>query len=222
MHIKNLPWVQDIIKNADDVVILCTYQAKEDAAEPEKFVAMRELIEKKFPNRNIQLLRQNYSLEDSEFPMPGDKVYFFKPQDELVLGCFDPDFALSHFAQFVYHCESHWKETPIRDLLDRDGIYTDDDLNKYQPRETFVGPPRMEYPSYWQMIKSLFRTGKNVIVQGIQDRKVFATDKLQQQRLDICRDCENWVPNSNRCTKCGCGMNDKVKFIASDCPIGKW
>lgn len=222
MHINNLPWVQDIIKNADDVVILCTYQAKDDAAEPDNFIAMRELIEKKFPDRNIQLLKQNYSLEESEFPMPGEKVYFFMPQSELVLGCFAPEFALSHFAQFVYHCESLWKETPIRELLDRDGIYTEDDLIKDQPQETPADPMRMAYPSYWQMAKSLFKTGKNVIVQGIQNRKIFAPEKLQEQRLDICRGCENWVPNANKCTKCGCGMTDKVKFIASDCPIGKW
>lgn len=222
MIIKNLTWVQEIIQNAEDVIIFCIYNNTNEDYEPDSFIRLREILDKKFNGRKIQLLKQNYKLETAEFPMPAEKVYFFHPKNEMVLGCFSPEFALAHLTQMIYHAESLWKKRPIRELLDRDGIYTDEDLKRYQPEDVHGHPIEVEYPSYWSMAKTLYRTGKDVLIQGIKNRKVFATDKLQAERLDTCRGCDYFVPNSNRCTKCGCAMEQKVKLIAAECPIGKW
>jgi len=46
-------------------------------------------------------------------------------------------------------------------------------------------------------------------------------DVSAQARFDICKDCP-FLKDSNKCRKCGCFMNIKVKVKGATCPIGKW
>lgn len=41
-------------------------------------------------------------------------------------------------------------------------------------------------------------------------------------RLDICKKCEFFNKNSERCGKCGCYMAVKTYLKAERCPVGKW
>lgn len=42
------------------------------------------------------------------------------------------------------------------------------------------------------------------------------------ERMNICKQCEFFVQNSQRCRKCGCFLQAKVLFRSQSCPIGKW
>ena len=223
-----LPWIEEKIASAEDVVVL--YVTTADHGEevvPEVAKVMRGIVKDRFPERSIEVYHQVYAMEDATFPLPAERVYFFQPNDNHVIACLEPTYAIQNLAQYIYHTESVWKKIHIRDLLDRDKIFTDEDMQKFQPAaqkspDDIIRLQAEEYPSVWSMFKSFFGTGRKVIMQGIKDRKVFAKPDVVEKRLDMCRECEHFVPGSNRCKKCGCGMDGKARFLASECPIGNW
>jgi hypothetical protein len=53
-----------------------------------------------------------------------------------------------------------------------------------------------------------------------------ATEAEQARRLEVCRACEWFVPESVRCRHmgCGCYLTVKVKLLTSHCPLSspKW
>lgn len=223
-----LPWVEEKIASVNDVLLLFVSALNYgEKVEPEFYKTMKDIVAKRFADRNITVLYHIYDQETIGFPYPADKIYVFHPGNNTVLACLDPVYAVQNLVQYVYHAESVWKKIPIRDLLDRDKIFTDEDLQKDMPVATkspddIIRLQAEEYPTVWAMIKNFFGTGRKVIVQGIKDRKVFAKKDVVDQRLSVCRGCEHFVAGNNRCKQCGCGMDGKAKFLAAECPIGKW
>jgi len=43
-----------------------------------------------------------------------------------------------------------------------------------------------------------------------------------EKRMEICKSCDRFQDTVKICKECGCFMPIKVKFIASECPLGKW
>ena len=41
-------------------------------------------------------------------------------------------------------------------------------------------------------------------------------------RLNICKDCPEFIKLTSQCKKCGCIMSLKTKLEKAECPIGKW
>jgi len=68
------------------------------------------------------------------------------------------------------------------------------------------------------LAKFTFEVVKDVV--SLNGTPVLSTEEEQQERLSICKMCESL--RQNRCRQCGCYMNAKVKFTASQCPIQKW
>lgn len=40
--------------------------------------------------------------------------------------------------------------------------------------------------------------------------------------LAICRSCDFWIAEKERCGKCGCFAAFKARLATETCPIGKW
>jgi len=49
-----------------------------------------------------------------------------------------------------------------------------------------------------------------------------APKSMQQERLNICKQCDQYFQMTNMCMKCACVVPLKVKFIAALCPLHKW
>jgi len=49
-------------------------------------------------------------------------------------------------------------------------------------------------------------------------------DSVMDERLDLCRACDYFREEGNRCThtKCGCFLKIKTHYAPMRCPIGKW
>jgi hypothetical protein len=47
-------------------------------------------------------------------------------------------------------------------------------------------------------------------------------ESQSEQRMKICKDCDQFQPLLQRCAVCGCLMPLKVLFDDSVCPKGKW
>ena len=75
---------------------------------------------------------------------------------------------------------------------------------------------------------SAFKMGRNLASDTWKSMKAFARGKEVMtsadkafERLEICKGCEFYT-EEKRCTKCGCFMEVKTHFEASECPIKKW
>jgi len=47
-------------------------------------------------------------------------------------------------------------------------------------------------------------------------------DSERQRRLDICTQCEFYVPAVVSCSKCWCFLPVKSDFVVSKCPMKRW
>jgi len=75
-----------------------------------------------------------------------------------------------------------------------------------------------QLPSTTQMAKNLATATKDHIKGGL---KTVSEEEIKQ-RLEICGDCEHYVPHSARCKLCGCFTKFKAKLKSGGCPINKW
>ena len=50
----------------------------------------------------------------------------------------------------------------------------------------------------------------------------FVPAEISDERLNICKSCEEFEHTLSRCKKCGCFMIAKTKVARAKCPIGKW
>jgi hypothetical protein len=73
-------------------------------------------------------------------------------------------------------------------------------------------------PSMFQMAKNLAGSMKDAAKDGFTTNDVDETER----RMEICRGCEFYIPDQNRCSKCGCKMAFKSKLRSAHCPVGKW
>jgi hypothetical protein len=46
--------------------------------------------------------------------------------------------------------------------------------------------------------------------------------EVQEQRMDMCLQCEHLFRPTKQCKKCGCFMGIKTWVRDLECPIGKW
>jgi hypothetical protein len=83
-----------------------------------------------------------------------------------------------------------------------------------------------EYPSLVQQAKNLAKFTVDVVkdqVIGSETNSVlYASDTVYEQRLGVCKGCEYYDVEQNRCKHCGCWLKYKARFSAGQCPIGKW
>jgi hypothetical protein len=49
-----------------------------------------------------------------------------------------------------------------------------------------------------------------------------ATEEIEKERLDICKNCPSYRRFAKQCKECGCVMPAKVKLAEAFCPLGKW
>ena len=74
-----------------------------------------------------------------------------------------------------------------------------------------------QYPSLIQQAKNLAQFTSDVVNDP---NKV--DDAVYEQRLDVCKSCNFYDVEQNRCMQCGCWLNYKARYSAGQCPIGKW
>ena len=56
----------------------------------------------------------------------------------------------------------------------------------------------------------------------LQNKELLATEAQYDDRLNICKTCEYFRADINRCSKCGCKTQYKLKLKTESCPVNKW
>lgn len=77
-------------------------------------------------------------------------------------------------------------------------------------------------PSIPEMAKNLSASLLNNIKSVAAGNSLSVSPIEAESRLAICRGCEFFNSQSERCNKCGCKMAIKTYLKAEKCPIGKW
>jgi len=65
------------------------------------------------------------------------------------------------------------------------------------------------------------RFGKSAINHA-KDGFKKVDDDLYNQRIEICKGCEFFNAESDRCKKCGCFLKIKASWNSEKCPLDKW
>lgn len=77
-------------------------------------------------------------------------------------------------------------------------------------------------PPLVKQIKSFGRSMAKWAISGFKK----TSDKVYNQRLEICKGCEFWDKEAflgtGRCLECGCSTKAKLRLKTEKCPIGKW
>lgn len=81
------------------------------------------------------------------------------------------------------------------------------------------------YPPLSQQVKNLAKFTFKLInyIQENEDHKsLISPDRVYNERIEICRSCEKYDKEQNRCFECGCYLPAKAKAIFEECPLNKW
>lgn len=81
-----------------------------------------------------------------------------------------------------------------------------------------------EYPSLPEQTKNLAQFGWDMLqhVYKNQNKTLFVSDEIYNERTKICSECDRFDPEQNRCKECGCFIPAKAKMILDSCPLEKW
>tara|TARA_R110002020_G_scaffold115102_7_gene264751 strand:- start:434 stop:814 length:381 start_codon:yes stop_codon:yes gene_type:complete len=52
--------------------------------------------------------------------------------------------------------------------------------------------------------------------------KLKTSNKVYNERIDICKGCKFFRKSVSQCKKCGCFMKIKAAIAFTRCPVGKW
>jgi hypothetical protein len=77
-------------------------------------------------------------------------------------------------------------------------------------------------PSLTDMAKGFVGSAKDIISGVVAGEGLIASDEVYNHRMKVCGGCEFFIKEDKRCSKCGCFMEAKSKFIKTNCPMDKW
>jgi hypothetical protein len=80
----------------------------------------------------------------------------------------------------------------------------------------------IEYPSVPEMGANLAKFAFDLIKKSMKGDSLFVSEEVALERMSICKTCEYYDPEQNRCKHCGCLLEYKVKWALDGCPIEKW
>lgn len=67
-----------------------------------------------------------------------------------------------------------------------------------------------------EMVGGVFKTGYQAITTGR------TSEAKREARYSECQKCEHFIPDSKRCSLCGCFMEAKTWIEGASCPAEKW
>lgn len=73
-------------------------------------------------------------------------------------------------------------------------------------------------PNILEQVINLGKAALGHLMSGMKE----ASLDLIQKRLDICKECEKYNPEKEKCSECGCYLSIKTSWDEQKCPLGKW
>ena len=79
-------------------------------------------------------------------------------------------------------------------------------------------PKENQLPSMGEQVKNFAGSFFKHMLTGFGK----VDEPTYNDRLDKCVNCEFFMANIGRCSKCGCPCATKASWKSSSCPVGKW
>lgn len=67
----------------------------------------------------------------------------------------------------------------------------------------------------WEVLNTVGHNGE-------QNNHLLVTKEVADARMEICKKCDSYDSEENRCFECGCWLKQKVRFAFDSCPLKKW
>jgi len=78
------------------------------------------------------------------------------------------------------------------------------------------------YPPLTEQGKNLAAFSWELLKKAITDGGLLVSDEVREKRMKICKNCEKYDSENNRCFECGCLLEFKAKYALDSCPLKKW
>lgn len=79
-----------------------------------------------------------------------------------------------------------------------------------------------QYPSLPEQGANLSKFVFEILRKSMKGDALMVSEEIASQRLEVCKTCEYYDAEQNRCRHCGCLLEHKVKWALDGCPIEKW
>lgn len=79
-----------------------------------------------------------------------------------------------------------------------------------------------QYPSILEQAKSLGISLHELVGRAMNMQRTIASREAQKERTNICKGCEFFDEEQERCSQCGCFVKYKVAMSWETCPVDKW
>ena len=80
-----------------------------------------------------------------------------------------------------------------------------------------------QYPSIPQQGKNLAKFVWDVMKESLfNENTLLVSDEIYNERVEICKQCESYDEERNKCIECGCFLKQKARFALDSCPLKKW
>lgn len=76
------------------------------------------------------------------------------------------------------------------------------------------------FPSKKKQIVNLVLSVANVLAYALRTGKVSADPNTVEKRVNTCKSCRHLT--DNRCSVCGCFINQKAGLKTEKCPLNLW
>lgn len=154
-----------------------------------------------------------YRIQELHFPEPAtDVVYVFRPKQRW----FSMVGKAQGFATYVNNMVSVMEEQDAKTKR-----FTISSPEQEQRQVEMLNTENLQqFPSALQQARGLLRTAWAAAKDVAEGKPLLVSAQVAASRLSTCQSCEHYV--NNKCSKCGCFMEQKVNFAISTCPVDKW
>lgn len=71
-------------------------------------------------------------------------------------------------------------------------------------------------------LKERLAERSNSILGYLEEKNISVSTEIKEERLNICKSCDQFIQSANLCKICGCFMPGKTYLANASCPIKKW
>tara|TARA_B100001778_G_C17994461_1_gene365044 strand:+ start:125 stop:445 length:321 start_codon:yes stop_codon:yes gene_type:complete len=82
----------------------------------------------------------------------------------------------------------------------------------------------LQSPNLVEKGKNLAKFSWDLInyIQTNHEKVLFVSDEIYEERIKICKSCNQFKELQNECAACGCYLPAKAKIVIDSCPLEKW
>lgn len=83
-------------------------------------------------------------------------------------------------------------------------------------------PEEKNYPSLTEQGKNLASFSFEIVKKALRGEALIVSPEIKEQRMEICKKCDQYDAEQVRCIHCGCMLEYKTGFALDSCPLEKW